>query len=762
MSECLTAIEIIETGGEVINNPDGTISVFYLEGDLGLIPLSLTKPCCEALGVGAFFDIDRQECRWSEISSNTCDINSTLKILLNPTGNDGTIFNIDPDENCILKVSFDYLFKIKCESIQALILNQEENSECSPLSAFETLDISMSVDVVSATTSGEQLISVYENNFFSDIGLGNLYQYLLSASGNTGFYVCGDPISGDNPSLTDCTGLILEDSALNTNVYNCYSITNYLLQNIFNESGLDQTSTNTTTFLNSLNKNSFKSGWLHFETTITDSDILAQIYNQKIKLSIKINNSCINFCILIDQIKLERVCVIEKNTTTFLNESPGFELEKIRDNKKSWIHNTAPINRNFNIKNNIGGNTIRQTNYDVNDERLVINSKEIDLDISIASAIETDVWCYITDNPCLLTGNSDTCVICEDNLIRNGNFTENLNYWTITPYSGDWSWSSFNGGSAKYDGVDEGGYLTQNVLTTGVTYNILFDLYMSGDTSCSPYGGVFVYAGLTTYGPIRITGHTHVDINLLASGDTNFRIFGLDLDCDADDVLIYIDNVIVKEHFTCCGDNLIDFTELLTQPLSGITTIEDFEYFMSSELIDAKNRQTISGYPTLRALYDRYMNSTKYCSNLSSKFDYLTMDQFAGLIGNYWVDIVEQVIPATTIWGSVRVYSNTIFDQQKFKYRKYSSLFCDNPFIGKTVLSPINGTNGECEEVEVTLSTVAPQGSTGLTLSSPTRTICNSVCLAQMNSGSEFIGTISIVGSSPFNEENESFINESS
>jgi hypothetical protein len=57
----------------------------------------------------------------------------------------------------------------------------------------------------------------------------------------------------------------------------------------------------------------------------------------------------------------------------------------------------------------VAANPIRQTNYDVNDERLVINTKEIDLDISIASAIETDVWSYIVDNPCLLTGN--TCEI---------------------------------------------------------------------------------------------------------------------------------------------------------------------------------------------------------------------------------------------------------------------------------------------------------------------------------------------------------------
>jgi hypothetical protein len=74
---------------------------------------------------------------------------------------------------------------------------------------------------------------------------------------------------------------------------------------------------------------------------------------------------------------------------------------------------------------------------------------------------------------------------------------------------------------------------------------------------------------------------------------------------------------------------------------------------MLTELIDVKSRQTLSGYPTLKALYDRYLNSENYCLTTSSKFDYLTVNEFAGLIGDYWVDIVEQVMPATTIWGRV-------------------------------------------------------------------------------------------------------------
>ena len=397
---------------------------------------------------------------------------------------------------------------------------------------------------------------------------------------------------------------------------------NNIINGLYVESGLSGTTGGPQIFASTLPSNSFISKWLSFNTQITNPLIIDAIANQKIKISLKINQTCSDFCVLIDNIVLDKNCTSVEKNNIFLTQSPGFELDRIRDNKKSWVSNSTLTNRPFSITNNIGVNPIRQTNYDVNDERLVINSKEIDLDISLASAIETDVWCYLVDNPCLLTGTS-TCNPC-------------------------------------------------------------------------------------------------VEIETI-----------------------------------CCGDNRIDFNDLLTQPLSGITTIEDFEYFLSSELIDVKNRKILSSYPTLRALYDRYMNSSIYCGNNSSKFDYLTMEQFANLVGDYWVDIVEQVIPATTIWGSVKILSNNMFDQQKFKYKSYSSLFCTNPFSGDTVLSPINGIGGSSTNVEVIMSSNNIVNDNELSLIKPITTTCNTLAISQMNSGSEFIGTVTIIGAVVSNSNND-------
>jgi hypothetical protein len=88
------------------------------------------------------------------------------------------------------------------------------------------------------------------------------------------------------------------------------------------------------------------------------------------------------------------------------------------------------------------------------------------------------------------------------------------------------------------------------------------------------------------------------------------------------------------------------------------------------------------------------------------------MDQFAGLIGDYWVDIVEQVIPATTLWGVLK-YIQIVYSQ-KFKYRSYTTLLGYNPFYNSKISNPINGVSGLCSVVGVEVVQLTTNGSTYL------------------------------------------------
>ncbi len=580
-----------------------------------------------------------------------------------------------------------------------------------PIDFFETLDVSVSLEIIDETNANK---TVFLDNFFPAIGHGNLYNYLV-AHNNSGFYVCGNE-NIDNIGLSGCTPFTLPTKLVNeptdvnpcnpvadkeprANASSCDLINKSISGDLFIESGLDNNSVGKETFINTLPNNALISNWLNYSTIITDSAILDLIKGKKVKLTVNINKIGSDFCVLLDNITLDKDCDIVLENSIFVTESPSFHLSKIVDNKKSWTDST--MYRDFLIESNTGTNTIRETSYDVSDRRLVINTKEIDLDVNLAAAIENDVWHYILTNPCVVSGNCSST--------------------TVTG------------------------------TTTGVTYHKQFEdedpfEFEDDENYCFE-------------DDIDCTGSTHIiitseTINTCCDPCGCFHKQFQDEACfdfQDDSSYHFMDDNLQDGKSGCCGDN-IDFIALTTTPFSAITTLQDFQHFLSTELIDAKSRKTIIGYGTLKALYERYQNSSLYCSTLSSGFGYLSIEGFAKLVGDYWTDIVEQVVPATTIWGSAKIYSNTVFDQQKFKYKSYTSLFGGNPYSGISVSSPIMGEGICTSDADVISVSLDISGSSvGIGVGDGKY---NKVCARQMNFGSEFIGSVRITYNTPLERDN--------
>lgn len=871
VSNCTTFWNTAISQNGLVKNQDGTLSVYVLNSNHVKTPHEVTKVCCETLNSmtneGYYYDLDSQKCRWS-ITNIVGVEDKPFKIVLNPSGNDGSIFHVDDlnegeGDKCSLLLELDYLLKFDCEKLSTilsptttidtvvlgkirdleaqidaehinlerilsdldifthelenlnysitcdsfpiqdttfvtplqtsvtptakqivpfnktafgniapfsfaamttrevtfcitepkglevwktilgankyasfingnggvytcedvialyntvstdvllyecttgfgtktvaqhkvdslkleetesrakiltlqgqlnLVVENEANSCSNPMGILETMDVSVSIDVID---DNGNLTSVYNYNIFPMIGLGKLYSYLAKNGDNSGLFLCGQPNSSETWA-TECTGLNFSASTLNgeTNVNSCINIHDYFLNELYTESGLNNVEGGLTAFTASLTPNILSSNWLRYSTEITDKTVIDSIINKKIKISLDINSSCGNFCVLVDNISLDKIVKDVERHDVYISKSPGFHLNRIIDNKKSWLDNDSLISREFNIKNINNNIDIRQTKYQVNDERLVINTKEIDLDIDIAKAIEYDVLTYILDNPCLLY---PLCTPCS---VDAKTFQDGIFFKFQDGYQYD-----FQG-----MGSSEGEFCCKETCNPCVES----DDKMFQDDEC------FIFMDDDSY---------------------DFQ--------DGDDE--------EAPRSVCAGDRT-NYFSLISTDLHTITTVDIFETVISSELIDAKNRQTISSYATLKALYERYMNSFKYCGNNTSAFNYQNMDQFAGLLGNYWVDIIEQVVPATSIWGSVRVYTNTVFDQQKFKYKAYSSYFCENPFTGKTNVRGIV-CNGDIEVITSVITRVDENGMPA----KPIYTKCDKIYMVQMNSSSEFIGTV--------------------
>ena len=113
-----------------------------------------------------------------------------------------------------------------------------------------------------------------------------------------------------------------------------------------------------------------------------------------------------------------------------------------------------------------------------------------------------------------------------------------------------------------------------------------------------------------------------------------------------------------------------------TNPKFNAKTI-DFKTFKEhfwKVFIDAKNRMTINdgktgGYPTLQQIYLDYLHTN--CGE-NNQYTYNKMIDYVQSLGDYWVKIVEQMIPATTLWTSGMKVQNSAFHRDKFVYRCFS------------------------------------------------------------------------------------------
>lgn len=137
---------------------------------------------------------------------------------------------------------------------------------------------------------------------------------------------------------------------------------------------------------------------------------------------------------------------------------------------------------------------------------------------------------------------------------------------------------------------------------------------------------------------------------------------------------------------------------------------EDFFEFKSTfwrNMINVRNRQQssdgkTSGYPTLQSLFWKYFTMYQDTGIENNNFSYANMTQYINSIGDYWIRLVEQFIPATTIWNTGSRIENSIFHRQKFIYRPQRG--CQ--VVESEVLGPQAGGGlipNQCNTTDVTL-----------------------------------------------------------
>ena len=104
-------------------------------------------------------------------------------------------------------------------------------------------------------------------------------------------------------------------------------------------------------------------------------------------------------------------------------------------------------------------------------------------------------------------------------------------------------------------------------------------------------------------------------------------------------------------------------------------TFFEFSQTFWENMINVRNRQYITdgktgGYPTLQSIWWKYIESEETVGLPNNKYTYQKLIDYVNGIGPYWMKLAEQMIPATTIWNTGVKMENSIFQRQKFVYRR--------------------------------------------------------------------------------------------
>lgn len=111
----------------------------------------------------------------------------------------------------------------------------------------------------------------------------------------------------------------------------------------------------------------------------------------------------------------------------------------------------------------------------------------------------------------------------------------------------------------------------------------------------------------------------------------------------------------------------IDWTVINPKPKEK--TFFEFNKTFFKNMINVRNRQFITdgkggGYPTLQKLHWDYLKDKN-----SNKFTYQKTIDYTNGIGDYWMRLVEQMVPATTLWHGGQKFENSVLHRQKFPWK---------------------------------------------------------------------------------------------
>jgi hypothetical protein len=152
-------------------------------------------------------------------------------------------------------------------------------------------------------------------------------------------------------------------------------------------------------------------------------------------------------------------------------------------------------------------------------------------------------------------------------------------------------------------------------------------------------------------------------------------------------------------------------------PQNDLTFEEYLNDAMNQVVTDSNSAKYYKSYYTLETTYNEYITETSIIP-----YNFNSVNEFINNMSPYWVQIVEQFIPSSTLWTGGNLVENNTFNRSKHTYLK--------PRYGVTSNVSYNSDNYQCDGYEyVTPLTPTPSLSPSPTPTlTPTPTITPVAC----------------------------------
>jgi hypothetical protein len=132
-----------------------------------------------------------------------------------------------------------------------------------------------------------------------------------------------------------------------------------------------------------------------------------------------------------------------------------------------------------------------------------------------------------------------------------------------------------------------------------------------------------------------------------------------------------IPNTGMTAYFPSFGNNNWTFVN----PQPNKKTFFEFAQTFISNTINVRDRWystdgKTSGYPNLLNIFYNYLLSDQIVGISNDNFTYQKLIEYVQGIGPYWIRLVQQMIPASTIWNTGVKFENSALQRQKYVYRR--------------------------------------------------------------------------------------------